>query len=197
MFSDHSDDSHVRDRVRDAHFVAIDVETANANYASVCHIATVSFVAGRVAQIWESLVDPEEPFAAFNVSVHGIDEVAVQVAPSLPVAAPNLYSLLTDKVVVSHMLFDRIALQRAFVKYSLPPVTCTWLDTARVCRRAWPRFAKKGYGLRQVASWCDIDFHHHNALEDARVAGSLLVRAVADTGIGVNGWITRARTRGI
>jgi DNA polymerase-3 subunit epsilon len=181
--------------VDETSFVAVDVETANANLSSICQIAAVSFVAGRVVHVWQSLVNPEEPFAPLNVSLHGIDRTATQNAPPFPMVAPALCSLITDKVVASHMAFDKVALQRVYLKYCLPPVVCTWLDTARVSRRAWPRFARRGYGLKSIASWCGIEFQHHNALEDARVAGALLLRAISDTGVSVDDWISRTGAR--
>ena len=43
-------------------FVAIDVEAANADMASVCSIGAVRFENGRVADEWYSLVDPHDYF---------------------------------------------------------------------------------------------------------------------------------------
>jgi len=176
-------------------FVAIDVETANSNISSICQIATVCFLAGQIVESWQSVIDPEEPFAPLNVMIHGIDGRATQQAPSFPMIMTKLSSLLTDKIVVSHMAFDRVAIQKVCLKYDLQPMSCVWLDTARVARRAWPRFSKRGYGLRSIASWCEIEFHHHNALADASTAGQILTRAVAETGIGVKDWIAFTGTR--
>jgi DNA polymerase-3 subunit epsilon len=90
------------------------------------------------------------------------------------------------------MPFDRVAISRVHQKYRLSLVDCTWLDTARVCRRAWTQFSQRGYGLANVASWAGIDFRHHDAEEDARAAGLILLRAVADTGLTVSDWVTRS-----
>jgi DNA polymerase-3 subunit epsilon len=177
-------------------FVALDVETANANISSICQIAAVSFVAGQVVDVCHSMIDPEESFAPINVMLHGIDATAVRDAPTFPMFMPKLASLLTGKVVASHMAFDRVAIQRVCSKYSVDPVRCTWLDTARVARRAWPRFAKRGYGLKSIASWCGIEFQHHNAVDDARTAGRVLVRAIVDTGIDVDEWIDSINVNG-
>ena len=46
------------------------------------------------------------------------------------------------------MAFDRVALKQVMEKYNLKPIECSWLDSARVARRAWPdKFAWKGYLL--------------------------------------------------
>jgi DNA polymerase-3 subunit epsilon len=43
-----------------------------------------------------------------------------------------------------------------------------------------------------VAHHLGIEFQHHVAEEDARVAGEILLRAIAETGIGAEGWLHRS-----
>lgn len=174
-------------------FVALDVETANSDQASICQIGAVSFVNGEIASSWQTLVNPEDRFDGMNVSIHGIDADAVRDAPTFPELAQRMDRLLGGMIVASHMPFDRVAMSRVCEKYGLSRFDCTWLDTARVCRRAWAQFARRGYGLANVASWAGIDFRHHDAEEDARAAGLILLRAVADTGLTVREWVTHSR----
>lgn len=175
-------------------FIALDVETANSNYSSICQIALVWFVVGEPVKVWHSLVNPKEPFAALNVSLHGIDATAVQGSPSFTDVMCTVATLLAGRVVASHMPFDRIALERGCSQHSIPQLTCFWIDTARVARLTWPRFAKRGYGLKSLASWHGIDFRHHDAVEDARTAGRILARAVADSGISLERWLNYSTT---
>ena len=174
-------------------FVAIDVETANPDLASICQVGVVTFKDSKPSHTFQALVNPEDEFSPVNVSIHGIDESSVSGCVTFPVAMESLRPLLNRKIVVSHTAFDRISLARAIEKYQLPAIECRWLDTARVVRRTWKQFAKSGYGLANVAEWCDIDFVHHRADEDARAAGEILVRAVAETGLSVDDWLLRAR----
>jgi len=174
-------------------FVALDVETANSDQASICQIGAVTFEGGEIVNSWQSLVNPEEYFDGMNISIHGIDQRAVRDAPTFPQLSLKLDKLLSGKIVASHMPFDRVAMTRVHEKYELSPLDCTWLDTARVCRRAWARFSRRGYGLASVASWAGIEFRHHDAEEDARAAGLILLRAVADTGLTVSEWVTRSQ----
>ena len=55
-------------------FVAIDVETANADMASICQIGVARYVEGELVEEWSSLVDPEDYFDPFNIEIHGITE---------------------------------------------------------------------------------------------------------------------------
>ena len=172
-----------------ANFFALDVETANTSLSSICQIAVVRFEFRRAVDIWHSFLDPCEPFAALNVAIHGINERTVQHAPEAKEVMRTVSAMLAGQVVASHMPFDRIALQSAFSKYQIPNIECSWLDTAVIARRAWPRFAKKGYGLKSLAAWCDIEFRHHDAVEDAITAGCILSKAIVDTGKGVEDWL--------
>ena len=174
-------------------FVAIDLETANPDLASICQVGLAVFTANEPARTWQSLIDPEDEFSGVNISIHGIDAAQVRGAPRFSDVFQEIRSFLEGNIVVSHTAFDRVALERASDRYELPRVDCRWLDTARVARRAWNRFSRSGYGLESVAQWCGISFRHHDAEEDARAAGEILVRAISDTGISLDQWLVRAK----
>jgi len=174
-------------------FVAIDVETANADLSSICQIGVVSFCDRGVVQKWERLVNPEDHFDPVNVSVHGISDEAVAQAPTLPQLFEELQKVLSDQVVVHHTGFDRASLTRATEKHGLPRISCTWLDSAKVVRRAWPEYSSKGYGLANITQRLGIEFRHHDAAEDARAAGEVLLRAMGETGRTLDDWLVRVR----
>lgn len=172
-------------------FVVIDVETANPDFSSICQVGLAEFRDGKLHEMWESLVNPDDYFDEMNVAVHGIEEHMVRHAPKWLAVHEQLGPKLQDKIVVSHTAFDRAALLRACVKNGAQPHQSRWLDTARVVRRAWPEFAQKGYGLANVTKHFGIEFQHHDAKEDARAAGEILLRAVASTGLSVEQWLER------
>jgi DNA polymerase-3 subunit epsilon len=172
-------------------FTVIDVETANADLSSICQVGIATFRDGEVVDAWVSLVNPEDYFSPVNISIHGIYEDQVENAPTWEEVFPQVASRLQNRIVVSHTPFDRLALARVCDRYDLTGCECTWLDSARVVRRAWPEFSKSGYGLSNVAAHFGIDYRAHDALEDAWCAGVLLLRAVADTGLSLEEWLTR------
>lgn len=175
-------------------FVALDVETANPDFSSICAVGIAVFEGDEIAASDYSLVDPQDEFSGFNINIHGITPDDVFGAPSFPEFAPRLVDRLEDEIVVTHTAFDRAALRQVHARYGLSSPVCRWLDTARVVRRAWPdQFASSGYGLANVAEWCGIRFDHHNALEDAKAAGLILRRAVNDTELSVEDWLERTR----
>ncbi len=174
-------------------FISIDVETANADLASICQIGVVQFKNGQIANRWQTLVNPEDFFDTINVSIHGIDAVGVMDAPKFPAIYEILARHLSGGIVVSHTAFDRTAIAAAFEKYDLVAPVIAWLDTARVVRRAWPDISQSGYGLANVTEKLGIKFQHHNAVEDARAAGEILVQAIQLTGLNILEWLERVK----
>ncbi len=170
-------------------FVAIDVETANGDMASICQIGLARFADGQLVEEWSSLIDPEDWFSPVNISVHGIDAEMVVGKPKLPEVAEQICAFLDGRVSVHHTHFDRIAVHRAFIKYALLSPKTTWLDSARVTRRTWSDIANSGYGLANVCERIGYQFKHHDALEDAKAAGHILLAACQASGIDLQGWL--------
>jgi DNA polymerase-3 subunit epsilon len=139
-------------------FVAIDVETANADMSSICQIGLVYFKEGVLCEEWKSYVDPEDFFDGMNISIHGIDEFTVQGAPRLPEIVNILYKFLDYQITVCHTHFDR------------------------VCR---------GYGLHNICETLGYKFKHHDALEDAKAAGHIMLTAMQESSLDLKGWLKR------
>src|SRR4051794_2263706 len=118
-------------------FVAIDVETANADLASICAVGLVHFRDGEVFRDLSFLIDPEDDFDAVNISIRGIGPEHVRGKPTMPDVLPAMVSTLADNVLAHHTHFDRVAMMRSAKKYGFPELSCKWLDTARVARRSW------------------------------------------------------------
>jgi DNA polymerase-3 subunit epsilon len=172
-------------------FIAIDVETANADMATICQIGIAIFSNNKMIDEWVSLVNPEVYFDQINVNIHGISELDVNKSPTLPDISEQLINFFRNKTVVSHTHFDRVSISRAFRKYSIDVPEMYWLDSAKVARRAWPEFSKKGYGLKNVAKHIGYDFNHHDALEDAKASGHILLEAIKISDLDVLAWQTR------
>jgi len=174
-------------------FAAIDVETANADMASICQVGIARFSNGVLANEWKSYVDPQDYFDGMNVSVHGIDASIVAGAPTFDGLVGTIRELLNGHVVVTHTAFDKVALYRAGAKCKAEAFTCVWLDSTCVARRTWKEFSQRGYGLQNVCASIGYRFKPHDALEDAKAAGNILLAAMARTGLDLNAWLERVR----
>jgi DNA polymerase-3 subunit epsilon len=168
-------------------FVALDVETANADIGSICQIGLAGYKKGDLTREWVSLVNPKEKFSPFNIDIHGITSADVAEAPSLPEISRMLWDWLNRQVVVCHTLFDQRALNRAFTKYGLAGLDCRWLDSRLVARRTWASPA--GYSLATICELIGHKFQHHDALEDAKAAGAVILAAGRQTGLTIEAWL--------
>jgi len=171
-------------------FTALDVETANADPASICSIGLVHFRAGVVFKSLTIMVDPETHFDAANIAVHGIRPEQVAGKPTMAKVLPVVGDALRNTAVVHHSPFDLTAMSRAAARYKTDCMPCTWLDSLQVARNAWDHFkGNGGYGLKNLATAFGISFRHHEAAEDARAAGLIVLRAIADTKISLQDWV--------
>ena len=142
----------------DLTFNAIDVETANADPASICQIGIVHVCAGEMRDQWSTLINPEVQFNALNIALHGISAETVRSSPPLPEVRKELHRLLTGMALVSHTAFDRVALDGAMRTYGFNPIEATWLDSAMIARHTWPaRYGVRGVGAREH---CGASWHH-------------------------------------
>lgn len=170
------------------HFFALDVETANPDYSSICQIGIAEFRDGEMLGSWKILVNPEQYFDDFFTSIHGIDEATVQDAPKFPEVADQLSKMLKGHRVIHHMPFDRCALNRACESYLLEQLDVQWMDSAKMVRRHWNKFAGKGYGLGNITNHLGIGFLAHDAMEDAIAAGKVVSHILSESGFSITEW---------
>jgi|SRR5690554_4411567 len=176
-------------------FVAIDVETANADLSSICQIGAARFERGKLVAEFSVLIDPQEPFHPINTNIHGISAAEVAGKPVFADIATSLLGFIGDSVCACHTSFDKNSLHKAFTKSGLPPSGIRWIDTAQVTRRTWEDLSKKGYGLANVCRKIGYEFKHHDALEDAKACGHVFLAAIKHSGISIDDWVTQASRR--
>lgn len=173
-------------------FVAIDVETANASMSSLCQIGIAEYQEYGLVGQWSTYIDPLDFFDGMNISIYGIDQSTVIGAPVFEEVYSELIDRLEGRIVVCHTHFDRAAINQTTDEYELPRIECQWLDSARITRRAWPQFAKRGYGLGGITKYLGYQFNHHDALEDAKAAGHVVLSACREKNLSVEGWLVCA-----
>lgn len=171
-------------------FLALDVETANSFYGSICQIGIAKYKDGTVSEEWVSLVNPNDYFDPLNTGIHGIGESDVADSPTFADLHAFLAETLNGHITAHHTHFDKVAFRQACDSWDLPQISPIWLDTARVARRTWKDFEKSGYGLDNVCESLDIHFKHHHALEDAKASGEVLSRACQVKEATVEDWLT-------
>lgn len=176
-------------------FVAVDVETATPKYHSICQVGAVKFHDGVIVETYSTYVDPLEHFHESNISVHGIDALMVADSPSFTEILTPFDSFVGGLPLISHTAFDRASFTQACAVHKATLPGWEWFDSARVARKAWPQFAQRGYGLHNLAGYLGIKFEHHDAVEDARAAGEVVLHAMRHTGLSLDDLMTFSHSR--
>lgn len=159
-------------------FVALDVETACSDTASICQIGLACVQPDNQIQTFSMLVNPGTRFDAFNIQLHGIGPDHVADAPRFPDALDVLLPLLTRHHLIQHSNFDKQAMNAACGFCGIDAPDLRWSDSVQIARRAWPELkGNGGHGLANLKRTLNLQFHHHDAGEDARAAALVVLHA--------------------
>ncbi len=159
-------------------FVALDVETACSDAASICQIGLACVQPDNQIRTFSMLVNPGTRFDAFNIQLHGIGPDHVADAPRFPDALTALLPLLTRHHLIQHSNFDKQAMNAACGFCGIDAPDLRWSDSVQIARRAWPELkGNGGHGLANLKRTLNLQFHHHDAGEDARAAAMVVLHA--------------------
>lgn len=176
-------------------YFALDVETANTDYSSICQIGIAHFRDGKLNDKWSTLVNPKTYFDPYNVDIHGIEQSDVEGAPEFKDVFSKLNELLAGNTIIHHGHFDRTAFARCYDRFDLQPIECEWLDNTKVVRRTWDEFSARGYNLKNLVENFGVELDHHDALSDAIAAGQIFALALTKSGKTVADWTAEVRKR--
>lgn len=158
-------------------FVSIDFETANEKRSSPCAIGIAVVDGIEIVDEYYSLINPLTHFSSFNTRIHGITAGDVADAPTFAELWPTLDSYLSNHLAVAHNAsFDMSVIRHTLDQFNLTYPEMDYLCTANISRSVWPELPN--HKLNTLASRHGIQFEHHHALEDARVAANILIEAL-------------------
>lgn len=159
-------------------FVALDVETANQNWGSICQIGVVKIVDGEEVDRTSWTCAPPagiDEFDPFNVDIHGITAEAVANCPNVGEIMDEVAEFIGELPMVAHNAqFDASALRYACVaaKREVPKImfACTLAQaratTLDVANHRLPTLAEH-FGVA-------LDAHHDAEADAAACAGIML-----------------------
>lgn len=165
-------------------FVAVDVETANSTWGSICAIGAVEVRDGQVVARHSWLTRPPEDlhwFDFMNVSIHGITEGMVADAPSFAESLARLVAIIGGRPIVAHnAAFDVGNLRRAATAAGMEWPALTYACTLVMSRHTYDL---PSYSLPIVTDHLDIDLDgHHDAGADADAAAQVMLRLAKEHG---------------
>jgi DNA polymerase-3 subunit epsilon len=166
-------------------FVAIDFETANPNYASVCAMGWATVRNGVITDRGSWLCRPPsglEEFGPYNIRVHGITADMVADQPTFADRVPDLLARLDVglPIVAHNAAFDIGVLQQSLATCGLSRP-----QNAHHCTKVWSKrlFHLPKYTLPHVCEHLGITIgRHHDAGDDAVAAAQIAIRLAESVG---------------
>ncbi|MBP7401501.1 MAG: hypothetical protein KBA30_02685 [Clostridia bacterium] len=167
-------------------FAALDFETANESPLSACALGVAVYEDGRPAGGLYRLIRPPDgagEFRAFNTRLHGIAAADVADAPDFAAVWAEAAALVGDRPLAAHNAAFDMGLMRALSAwYRIDEPPRAYLCSYLLARRIWP--GRATYSLGVLAGDLGIAFRHHDALEDARACGEVVLAACRLRGCG-------------
>jgi len=160
-------------------FASIDFETANESPVSACALGVCVHEDGEIQTARHWLIRPPVEagaFRDFNTQLHGIRAADVADAPDFEAVWREVTAMVGDRPLVAHnAAFDMGVLRALFSRYGIVETPRPYLCSYLLARRVWPR--RPSYSLGVFARELGIVFRHHDALEDARACGGIVLAA--------------------
>lgn len=161
-------------------FVCIDFETANEKRQSVCQVALIYYKESEIIDEKSWLVKPPHEYShfnPFNIQIHKIRPEDVQDALEFNQLWEEIKPLIEGRIIVAHNApFDIGVLRSLIDYYNLECAEFNFICTCNVARKTWNN--QINYTLKNIANQLGYIFKHHDAHDDARVCGKILLEAM-------------------
>jgi DNA polymerase III subunit epsilon len=156
-------------------FVALDFETANYKHTSICQIGITVFENGEIVDKQSLLVKPTPNyFENLHISIHGIRPEMVKDKPTFDECWNSISHYFEDREMIAHNAsFDFSALRHTLNYFNIPFPKTTYYCSMLLSKRLLTGLIN--YQLPTVCKNFNIEFKHHDALNDAIAAGKLAI----------------------
>jgi DNA polymerase III epsilon subunit family exonuclease len=168
----------------DAEWIVVDLETTGLSLeaCTILEIGAVRVAGGRLADRFQTLVDPGAPIPPRISALTGIDRTLVDGAPPLRRAIRAFHAWAgagSATAFVAHNAgFDERFVRRALAEHALPDWTGPVVCTCKLARRLVPALPR--YDLDGLCAHFGVTNRaRHRALGDAEAAARALVELLA------------------
>lgn len=159
-------------------YYAIDFETANDSLDSACSIGIVGVKDSQVMVREHYYFHPHQNFSEFNISIHHITPEMVYGLDDFSKVWPKIYMYFDNSTIVCHNAsFDMSVLKALIERYHLKNPNVEFFCTYKLSKAIWGyEDGFVNHKLDTLARYLDIDFSHHDALDDAYVCAMVANR---------------------
>lgn len=156
-------------------YVVFDLETTGTEPTrdEITEIGAVKIEDGKIREIFQTLVKPEQHITEFITELTGIDDAMVADAPPFGAVVGDFYKFAYGSVLVAHNAEFDVKFMRTQAKpydyFFRNPVT----DTLQMARETLPELSN--HKLNTVAEHYNVKFLHHRALSDAYATAQIFI----------------------
>ncbi|TWS95381.1 bifunctional DnaQ family exonuclease/ATP-dependent helicase [Streptococcus sp. sy018] len=156
-------------------YAVVDLEaTGTAIDSSIIQVGIVIIENGQITETFETDVNPHQPLDEHIISLTGITDEQLSVAPEFSQVASRIYELIKDAIFVAHNVkFDANLLteQLFWEGYELRQPR---VDTVELSQVFFPTLEK--YSLAQLASALEVRLNQaHTAIADAQATAEIFL----------------------
>lgn len=170
-------------------YISLFLRIANANPASICQIALVTFENGTIVEEWTTNIDPEMSFLPLAIKVHSITPDKVRGFPNFKTLYPEIQKRIESQIVATYNPFDHFRLKSVCEKYHLRTFEYSHLDASKVIRSVFAKKTDAETIAPEISEYMDLPLKKLDSLEVARSIGQILQKASKISGKPVNEWI--------
>jgi DNA polymerase III epsilon subunit family exonuclease len=169
--------------LRDLSYVVVDTETTGGRSwlgDRITEIAAVVVRNGEIAEVYETLVNPQRPIPPFITRLTNITWDMVRDAPTFDRIAPDIMRVLEGNVFVAHNAnFDWRFLTTELSRATGRQLYGRRLCTVKIARKVLPQLQRRS--LDHLARYYGVEIHNrHRAGGDAIATAKCLIRMVSD-----------------
>lgn len=162
-------------KLSDAEYVIFDLETTglSAAYDRIIELSAVKMVKGNVIEEFSEFIDPGFPLSQTIINLTSItDDMLKGSKPELQVLK-EFREFYGDAILVGHnVTFDMGFMREAYLRYDLPDISNSVIDTLTLARFLHPN--QRSYRLNTLAKQFGIVLEqHHRAIFDSETTGHL------------------------
>lgn len=190
--------NHYDFEVENKDFVVFDIETTGlSNFTDkIIEFGAVKIRDGKIIDIFEEFVNPQEPLSDFTTELTGITNNMVSNAETINQVLPKFLEFAKDTILVAHNAeFDVpfVIAKANDLNLEFKPV---YMDTLYISRALHPEF--KNHRLNTLAKNYQVSLlNHHRASDDAKATADIflhMLREIEELGSKVDKHINKIPT---
>lgn len=167
-------------------FVALDFEMATRSKKRICQIGLVKVVDSCVVAEKSWLIKPPaNKYDSQCIEVHHITPDMTANMPEFNQVWPEVFTYLNHAVIVAHHAksIELAALTYALEEYGIDRESALWPEFKCYCSKQTADMSGlfEDCQLSTICQYYNVDFMHHNAIEDAKATAIVMLKMQEDS----------------